>query len=407
MTIDRTQRRLGLALTWYLVVVIVVVTLVPFGFEPPTGLRLVGFATVADVVQNIALFVPLGFVVAFAGRWQPVLIGAGLSLSVELLQQLLPARSPSLIDLVTNTLGAGLGGLVYQAIRRTLMRSSRVGVLALDLPLMGLVYLTIPLLWLSGLGHDGDPVRRWLLGLVGLGVAVILASVARHHLVPRGVPKVVVALFGGLLFAVGLAPGWFLEPTFLISCSLSVALGVLLLGEYLTRAEPDGRRYEVPTVRRALVPLTVYLLCVALWPVVDLAATWQGGVLPSRPVRELGNAGILQLLELMAVCSVIGYATAEILSRAADRAPIGRVGALTSSAAAGGVLIGLRGFSPGYGASLIEGLLLGFAVWIGALLFWRQRAYVLALLGKADPHRVAGQHEWANVSLTARRSEAG
>jgi len=407
VTIDRTQCRLGLALTWYLVVVIVVVTLVPFGFERPAGLRLVGFATVADVVQNIALFVPLGFVVAFAGRWRPIVIGAGLSLSVELLQQLLPARSPSLIDLVTNTLGAWTGGLVYYAIRRMLMRGSRVGVLALDLPLMGLVYLTIPLLWLSGLGHDGDPLRRWLLGLVGLGVAVILASVARHHLVPRGVPKIVMALFGGLLFAVGLAPGWFLEPAFLLSCSLSVVLGVLLLGEYLTRAEQDGRRYEVPTVRRALIPLTVYLLCVALWPVVDLAATWQGGVLPSRPVRELGNAGILQLLELMAVSSVIGYAAAEILSRAADRAPIGRIGTLTSSLAAGVVLVGLRGFSPGYGASLIEAILLGFAVWIGALLFWRQRAYVLALLGKADPRRVAGRPEWASASLTARRSEAG
>ncbi len=407
MTIDRTQRRLGLALTWYLVVVIVVVTLVPFGFERPASFRLVGFATVADVVQNIALFVPLGFVVAFAGRWRPLLVGAGLSISVELLQQLLPARSPSLVDLVTNTLGAWLGGLIYHAIRRVLMRRSRVGVLALDLPLMGLVYLTIPLLWLSGLGDAGDPVRRWLLALVGLGVAVILASIARHHLMPRGVPKRVVALFGGLLFAVGLAPGWFREPGFLLGCSLLVALGVLVLGEYLTRAESEGRRYEVPTVRRALGPFGVYLVCVAIWPVVDLAASWQGGILPSRPVRELGNAGILQLLELMAACSVIGYAAAEIRSRAADRAPIGRSGTFAASAAAGVFLAGLRGFSPGYGASLIEAVLLGFAVWIGALLFWRQRAYVLAMLGKADPRRVADRPEWSSVPLTAHRSEAG
>ncbi len=407
MTIDRTQRRLGLALTWYLVVVIIVVTLVPFGFERPSGFRLIGFATVADVVQNIALFVPLGFVVAFAGRWQPVLVGAGLSLSVELLQQLLPARSPSLVDLVTNTTGAWLGGLVYHAIRRVLMRNSRVGVLALDLPLMGLVYLTIPLLWLSGLADDGDPVRRWLLGLVGLGVAVILASVARHHLIPRGVPKTVVALSGGVLFAIGLAPGWFREPVFLVGCSLLVALGVLLLGEYLTRAESDGRRYEVPTVRRALGPFGVYLLCVALWPVVDLTPVWEGGVLPSHPVRELGNAGILRLLELMAACSVIGYAAAEIRSRAADRALIGRARTFAASAVAGMVLVGLRGFSPEHGASLIEALLFGFAVWIGALLFWRQRAYVLALLGKADPRRVAGRPGWTNAPLRARQSGAG
>ncbi|MHB1328756.1 MAG: VanZ family protein [Gemmatimonadales bacterium] len=405
MTIDRTQSLLGSALTWYLVVVIVVVTLVPFGFEPATGFRLVGFATVADLVQNIALFVPLGFVVAFSGRWRPVLVGAGLSLSVELLQQLLPARSPSLVDLATNSLGAWVGGLIYQTIRRVLVRRSRVGVLALDLPLMGLVYLTIPLLWLSGLGYEGDPIRRWLLALVGLGVAVILASVARHHLVPRGVPKATVALFGGLLFAVGLAPGWFREPAFLVGCSLLVALTVLLLGEYLTRAESEGRRYEVPTVRRALGPFGVYLICVALWPVVDIGASWQGGILPSRPVRELGNAGILQLLELMAACSVIGYAAAEILSRAADRAPVGRAGTIAASAATGALLVGLRGFYPGHGASLIEALLLGFAVWIGALLFWRQRAYILALLGKADPRRVADRPERANVPLTARRSE--
>lgn len=73
-----------------------------------------------DVLSNLAAYVPVG--VLLAARWRPrwrgfviivmVLIAAGLfSLALETLQNLLPKRVPSRLDLVLNAAGAALGAL--------------------------------------------------------------------------------------------------------------------------------------------------------------------------------------------------------------------------------------------------------------------------------------------------------
>ena len=48
------------------------------------------------------------------------------------------------------------------------------------------------------------------------------------------------------------------------------------------------------------------------------------------------------------------------------------------AAAVGIGVVLLRGFHRGQGASAIEALLLGAATWVGAELYWRQRAFVRA-----------------------------
>jgi VanZ family protein len=77
--------------------------------------------TALDVGTNIVGYVPLGFLLALAwlrsGRFKPAwlviggstLLASVLSLSMEALQQFLPARVPSNVDWLANTLGA-LGG---------------------------------------------------------------------------------------------------------------------------------------------------------------------------------------------------------------------------------------------------------------------------------------------------------
>jgi hypothetical protein len=66
---------------------------------------------VADVIVNLMLFVPLGAGVAMvAGRVSTsALVALGVTLMVELAQQAIPGRDPSLRDLLFNSLG-GLGG---------------------------------------------------------------------------------------------------------------------------------------------------------------------------------------------------------------------------------------------------------------------------------------------------------
>ena len=72
---------------------------------------------VVDLIGNIVAFVPVGAALALAlghRRWRDrilltALLGAALSLCIELLQLLLPTRVPGLDDWILNTGGAALG----------------------------------------------------------------------------------------------------------------------------------------------------------------------------------------------------------------------------------------------------------------------------------------------------------
>ncbi|HET8624181.1 MAG TPA: VanZ family protein [Gemmatimonadales bacterium] len=82
----------------------------------PFWCLLCGDLGAVDVLLNVALFVPLGFGLRRAGRpvRQVGLLALGTSLTVELLQILVPGRDPSLSDLITNTAGGVMGGLLAE-----------------------------------------------------------------------------------------------------------------------------------------------------------------------------------------------------------------------------------------------------------------------------------------------------
>ncbi len=372
-----------MALAWYLTGVIAIITLVPLEFRWPSTFRLVGFTTVADLVQNVALFLPLGFFIGFAHRGRALVVGLAFSVLVELVQQFIPGRSPSLLDVATNTVGAWTGGALHHRLEGLLDRQSKsAGIRALDLPLMGLGYLMVPLLWLAGLGAQSDPARRWLVALPGLSIAIVVASVSRHHLEPREFSRARTALLGGAAVAVGLIPGWYNDPGFLIGGAAVVTILIWVFAALLVRLEPLGRRFEIPTVQRAMGPFAVYLALTAVWPLGAFGGPWSGGPGFSHPVHALGHIGILRLLELIAAVSVVGYSVAEVAGRSATQRQHRPM--LAVAAAVGTGLALLRGFHPGQGASAIEALLLGAATWVGAELYWRQRAFVRARLGRLD-----------------------
>jgi VanZ family protein len=62
-----------------------------------------------QIVANIAVFVPLGFLLGLLIGWKGVLAGAGFSALIELLQLLLHRGVFEFDDLVHNTLGALIG----------------------------------------------------------------------------------------------------------------------------------------------------------------------------------------------------------------------------------------------------------------------------------------------------------
>lgn len=73
-------------------------------------------AVVLEVLANVALFVPVGLLLAFAlprlRLWQIVLIGALMSGLIETVQGFMPSRFPTISDVLANTAGAAIGGVI-------------------------------------------------------------------------------------------------------------------------------------------------------------------------------------------------------------------------------------------------------------------------------------------------------
>ena len=89
-----------------------------------------GEAGLAELLQNLILFIPLGLSLGLAGvpLLRAVVIGALLSFSVEFAQQWIPGRDPSLGDIICNTTSTAIGaGLVQLAPRWLTVSPDRSG----------------------------------------------------------------------------------------------------------------------------------------------------------------------------------------------------------------------------------------------------------------------------------------
>ncbi len=198
-----------------------------------------------DVAANVLGYVPLGCLVVFAflrgARWSlavsclaALCVGAGLSVSMEVLQNFLPRRVPSAMDWVCNVSGTAIGILLACGVQTTglvdswLTRHERwfdAGAaggttLLLLWPLALLFPSPVPL----GLGQVVDLVATWMLDAVAgtLAEAPVLAwtglqridSVAARAVRPPLPPSLEIALVSASLLAPCLVafsimrPGW-------------------------------------------------------------------------------------------------------------------------------------------------------------------------------------------------------
>ena len=95
----------------------------------------IGYAQI-EFSANIALFIPMGIIASVWTQraWAGLLVGAGASLLIELAQSLfLTARYSSVLDVVANSLGAGIGAVAYYIAQRH-YRSKPGYVAVVDLP---------------------------------------------------------------------------------------------------------------------------------------------------------------------------------------------------------------------------------------------------------------------------------
>jgi glycopeptide antibiotics resistance protein len=391
----RTGNRLAFALIGYFGLVTVVITLSPFDFST-RPVHLSWMMSPSDIIANIALFLPIGFLCRSLGNrslrrtWQDVSLAAAFSLLLESAQIFIEGRFVSPIDVATNTCGAYLGVLLRDRIERwSAWRPQVVGRIGLDIPLVGLLYLLVPQLWLSGVGLVEDYRRSATMLLLGCAGSIVLVALHRHRwqggvrLAARVVPPLAF-----LWFALGALPTLSGSPRSVAAMALTVVAVTCLL--MWPPREAATRRFEVETLSRFLPVFMLYLVLSALWPPFRPFAPWHGAVGFSNRLNDAGIVDVLLLLEQVGGFTLLGYATAEWRGRRelslADDLPRVTLVALTLAVA----LELMQGALVGPGASLLRAFLSTSAALYGAAVYHLARAHVRVL--RADQPSCAVEH---------------
>jgi len=375
--------------------VTLIITLLPFQFDWPTRWRIMLSGGTVDVVANVLLFLPLGFLFRLARR-PPVAhsaltvlwIGALASLAIESAQLFERERFSSVIDVATNAAGAWIGALAYDRVaRQARFSGDLVGRLSLELPLMGLIYLLVPLLWLNALSSGSEAERGGLLLLLGVFGASLMGGLQRHHFGPaRSISARGTAVAAGAWFLAGAFPIVPNQPLTLAAGTALVAFLAWWQGRRPVGSHSANRRFEVPLLLSAAPAYATYLLLVTMAPLLGGVGEWQLGFGIPGVAEEWTKLEILRFLELVAALTMLGYMVAEYRGRqeAQYRAAIPRLLFWGSTAAVVGEMV--RGFHDGHGASVTRGVVLLATTLYGGWLYHLQRAHVVRLLQSRAIH---------------------
>lgn len=381
-----TGARLGAALLAYMFAITLIVTLLPFRFRWPHVWRVMLAGPFPDVIANVLLFIPLGFLYCFAAPRAQVrssvhvmLAGALASVCIETAQLFEAARNATLSDIASNAAGAWLGAVVFRRLSRAVRPDGRVlGWLALELPLMGLVYLLVPLLWASSLASAGDGKRVAVTVLVGVFGALLLGGLQRHYFGPaRAARAEDTALFAAVWLVAGAFPLLAWHP--LEFCGAVALVGTLSWWQgRRPRKVAENRRFEVPLLKHAAPLYALFLVLAVADPLRAGASGW------TMYVGFAGRAGdqieILRLLELVAAFTLLGYMVVEFhgRERVLYRQALPRLIGWGVGLAFAAQLV--RAYAAGAGASIAAGLVLTGATLYGGWLYHLQRAHVVRLL---------------------------
>lgn len=390
--LDReTGTRLGVALLAYMLGVTLIITLLPFQFDWPSRWRVMFTGGPIDIVANILLFVPLGFLYRLARRESfrhstltVLWIGALLSMGIELVQLFERERYTSVLDVGTNALGAWLGAWAFDRLApRTRVDGALIGRLSLELPLMGLMYLMVPLLWLNALASGGDVERGVLSLLLGVFGASLLGGIQRRHFGPvRQMSARATAGGAALWFLAGTFPSLPTRPVLLLGGAALVGALAWWQGTRPFTLLPSNRRFEVPLLMSAAPAYAAYLTLVNLAPLLQGVGAWSIGLGFPGVASSWTKVEILRFLEQVAAFTLLGYMTAEFRGRSVEsyRRAVPRLARWATAA----VLVGegLRGLHAGHGASYARGAVLLSAVLYGGWLYYLQRSHVMQLLAQ-------------------------
>ena len=323
----KDQSTLGYALLIYMCIVVVLITFIPFEFRMPESFHITWSTNFADLVTNIFLFVPIGFLLRLTRRkdtdflcLQAIVFGVLLSFTVESAQVFIPGRYPQVIDVLTNSFGAWLGAIIFSLLKNGLKEEQVGRLFAPELPLVGLIYLLIPLMWLNGLATGEEESRLWLLLLLGVIGAGVICSVYINrfkHTGAFGYTKLTV--FTMCWFCLCSLPVLINFPFKIVLFGAAVVLVVQILARMNKGGNIHDKRFEIPTIKKQLPVYMIYLLLVVAWPTTIPAGEWQYNIVFHELVFKERIAFIFRFIEFIAAFTLLGYMIAEMRGRKNER----------------------------------------------------------------------------------------
>jgi VanZ family protein len=301
-----------------------------------------------DVIVNVSMYVPIGATgyLAFQGRGKffaylvPAIVGMSLSLAVEIAQFYTPFRTPSMVDVLTNTVGA-IAGIVLAATVRDLLptvahkpaKRRVTDPAAVALLCCGIAYLLFPffpLLSQTRLAGKSAVFRAapWFAVVPFVSATVAWFVGCRLALTVTAFPRIAIVL----LAMIGISAQWFVlgrQPL------PSMLLGALTgLAMFLIVTTP---RWAIVAAGCVIVVLLARGLAPFHWQAAAnpftwtpfggvLAADWQNGMLfliektyffgiALWTFRRAGARWPMAIFVIMAIAAVIEFAQIHVPGR--------------------------------------------------------------------------------------------
>jgi len=373
---NKTGTRLSIAFLGYFILIILLLTLNPFYLTRPERIYFTFDSDLNNWLANILLFLPIGFFYRLTDKQRGVLLlGAIISISIETIQLFIPARTPSIVDIIANTTGSGLGAILYDALsKRISFSKGMIGQLRLETPLMGLIYLMMPLLWMNSLTLGNSPDRRILTSLIGICGAIVISELFRHWW-----ENVDFRVSGYASIAAGI--WFFIGASFALQRSnliIVIGLGIMLLTGLLTLRSKRSteQRFERTTLSWLAPFFTLYLLISVLWRPTRPLTDWHWSIGFTNLISETSLRILAPRIEYLVAFTVLGYIIAEWRGRYEIplRKDLPRLFIYTAGATL--VLEFIAGFQVGLGASLIRAVMATISSLFGGAIYHLLREHI-------------------------------
>jgi glycopeptide antibiotics resistance protein len=384
---DKSPHTLSYALLIYMFIIVVLITFIPFEFRIPRELKITWSTNFTDFITNILLFIPIGFLFRLNRRQSKdilcinaLILGLLLSLAIEFTQIFIPGRYPQFIDVITNGLGAWLGAISFVLLKSKLSGERTGKLISLELPLMNLVYLLIPLMWLNGLATGEEAARLWLLSLLGLCGTGAICSIAIYRFRHTG------ALFFAKLslltmswFFIATLPALFKFPMQIAIFTISVGIIAPIIAGFPKKDKEDEQRFEMPTLKRILPLFGLYLLLLIIWPTTFPIADWQLNIDYKELAFNDRIAFTFRFIEFIAAFTLLGYTIAQMRGRKNESAAK-TLGWIFIAALISSIVIEIiRGYPPLFISNTMEIVLITAAGLYGGVIYRLQLSSIQRL----------------------------